>query len=701
MTAVAGLAERFPRMAEPLDVGPVVLRNRAVVTAHTTNLAVSHEISDRHLEYHRRRAAGGFGLIITEGLRVHPTSLRRPETLSLWTDDAVPGLVELTSAVHAEGAALFAQILHSGREAADEYTRIPSWGPSALAWSRGAPVPHAMTADEIDELVACYATAAWRAAEGGFDGVELHIGHGHLLQQFLSPATNHRDDAWGGDAARRTALVARVLEAVADALPRDRMALGVRISADEFLEGGLGPSDMAELTRDLVAAHDLDFVNVSHSAYVGGATLSTQIADMAHGPAPFAHLPAGIRRAVPGTPVMMACRVETVAHGEELLAAGTADAVALTRASIADPDLVRSAAAGRRVRRCTACNQLCIGRTSTGLPLSCVVNPEVGLETRWAEVRRAVATAVGASRPRLLVVGAGPSGMEAALAAAEFADVEVADAAAEPGGSLRLAASLRNRGGWWRLIEDLTDECGEAGVRLVMGRRVGPEDAADADAVVLATGATRTPRTFGATTAVLVERLGVDDWQDRLGPDDRVLVHDDAGFWPGLAAVEHLLGTGAEVHYVTPLGAFAPQITIYSKFGLTDRLRAARLRIHVGATVAGRDDAGDVRLDDAVTGAERATIAAVGHVFDVGSATSTPGPATRAPAVVVGDAYAPRDTGAAVWSGRVGGLRAVVRAAVADPATRTALERALTALPLAPARTARQDAEARHGGGTR
>lgn len=134
MTAVAGLAERFPRMAEPLDVGPVVLRNRAVVTAHTTNLAVSHEISDRHLEYHRRRAAGGFGLIITEGLRVHPTSLRRPETLSLWTDDAVPGLVELTSAVHAEGAALFAQILHSGREAADEYTRIPSWGPSALAW---------------------------------------------------------------------------------------------------------------------------------------------------------------------------------------------------------------------------------------------------------------------------------------------------------------------------------------------------------------------------------------------------------------------------------------------------------------------------------------------------------------------------------------------------------------------------------------
>lgn len=696
---VPGLADAHPHLGAPLEVGPVTLRNRAVVTAHTTNLATSHEVSDRHVEYHRRRAAGGFGLIITEGLRVHPTSLRRPETLSVWTDDAVPGLARLVDAVHGEGAALFAQVLHSGREAADEYTRIPSWGPSALAWSRGAPLPHEMDAEEIDDLVACYAAAAWRVAEAGFDGVELHIGHGHLLQQFLSPATNHRDDAWGGDPARRLALVARVLTAVAETLPRDRMALGVRISADEFLEGGLGLAEMSELTRDLVEAHDLDFVNVSHSAYVGGMTLSTQIADMAHGPAPFAHLPAAIRRAIPGTPVMMACRVETAAHGEELLAAGAADAVALTRASIADPDLVRTAGAGLRARRCTACNQLCIGRTSTGLPLSCVVNPEVGLEERWDALRSDLAAALGTVRPRVLVVGAGPAGMEAALAAAAYADVELVDAADEPGGTLRLAASLRNRGGWWRLIEDLTAECATAGVRLALGRRVPDGHAADADAVVLATGARRHARTFGDRAGVLVERLGVDGWAELLGPDDRVVVHDDQGFWPGLAAVEHLLATGAEVHYVSPLGAFAPQITIYSKFGLTDRLRGARLHPHVGATLTGWGGDGAVRLTDAITGATAAELPDVGHVFDVGQPESPRPVRPAVPSVVVGDAYAPRDTGAAVWSGRVGGLRAVVRAAVADPGAQDRLERALTALPLAPSRTARQTVAPEGAGG--
>ncbi len=694
--AVPGLAAAFPHLGSPLDVGPVRLRNRAVVTAHTTNLAASHEVSDRHVEYHRRRAAGGFGLIITEGLRVHPTSLRRPETLSVWTDASVPGLARLVEAVHDEGAVLFGQVLHSGREAADEYTRIPSWGPSALAWSRGAPVPHEMDEDEIDDLVACYSAAAWRVAEAGFDGVELHIGHGHLLQQFLSPVTNHRDDAWGGDADRRLALVSRVLTEVAATLPRDRMALGVRISADEFLEGGLGLAEMSDLTRELVARHDLDFVNVSHSAYVGGVTLSTQIADMAHGPAPFAHLPAAIRGAVPGTPVMMACRVETADHAEELLAAGTADAVALTRASIADPDLVRSAAVGRRVRRCTACNQLCIGRTSTGLPLSCVVNPEVGLEARWAALHDELRAAVGPARPGLLVVGAGPAGMEAALAASAYADVRLVDAADAPGGTLRMAASLRNRGGWWRLIEDLTDECAAAGVRLDLGRRVSGGDAAGADAVVLATGARRSARTFGDRTATLVERLGVDGWDERIGPGDHVLVHDDTGFWPGLAAVEHLLASGAEVHYVSPLGAFAPQITIYSKFGLTDRLRGARLHPHVGTSVAAWRADGTVDLVDAITGAGIPAITEVAHVFDVGRAESPRPVRPPVPSVVVGDAYAPRDAGAAVWSGRVGGLRAVVRAAVADPGLQQRLERALTALPLAPTLTARQH----DGGGT-
>jgi 2,4-dienoyl-CoA reductase-like NADH-dependent reductase (Old Yellow Enzyme family) len=691
-----GLAAAFPHLGATLAVGPVQLRNRAIVTAHTTNLGVSHEISDRHVEYHRRRAAGGFGLIITEGLRVHPTSLRRPETLSVWDDGCIAGLQRLVDAVHSEGGAIFAQLLHSGREAADDYTRIPSWGPSPLAWSRGAPMPHEMDADEIDELITCFAEATARIVAAGFDGIEVHSGHGHLLQQFLSPVTNTRTDAWGGDGPRRRALVDRVLEVVAKATPRDRVALGIRISADEFLEGGLDADTMAVLTAELVGDHHLDFVNVSHSAYVGAVTLSTQIADMSHGPAPFRHLPAGIKAAVPQVPVMMACRIDTVGQGDELIAAGFADAVAFTRASIADPDLIRVAASGGRPRRCTSCNQLCIGRTSTGLSLSCVVNPEVGLEARWDSVRDRIAAAAEArsGRPRILVIGGGPSGMEAALTAAAYADVTLVDAGTELGGTLRLAAQLRNRSGWWRLIEDLTAGCIESGVDIRLGERVespidgaaGPFDGVSA--VVLATGAQRRPRTFGSRESVLVERLGQDRWEERITAKDRVVIHDDSGFWPGLAAVEHLIATGAEVHYVSPLAAFAPQITIYSKYGLLDRLRGADLHVHLGCRlVAWRPD-GTVDVETQIGKQVATSIPDVTQVFDVGEQAASRPAIGQVPAVVIGDAYAPRDTGAAVWSGRIGGLRAVVRASVEDRSVRDTLERALTALPLVPLRTA-------------
>ena len=690
--AVAGLATVLPNLGAPLDIGPITLRNRAIVTAHTTNLAASHEVSDRHVAYHRRRAAGGFGLIITEGLRVHPTSLRRAETLSLWSDDVVPGLRALVGAVRSEGAAIFAQLLHSGREAADDYTRIPSWGPSPLPWSRGAPPPHAMALEEIEELKDCYAAAAWRAAEAGFDGIELHIGHGHLLQQFLSPVTNVREDDWGGDDIRRRRLVEEILTLVTAAVPRDRLAVGIRISADEFLNGGLDLEAMARITQELVTPFSLDFVNVSHSAYVGAPTIATQIADMSFGSAPFAGLPAAIRSAVPGTPVLMACRVETPAQGDALIADGVADAVALTRASIADPDIVRAAASGRGSRRCTACNQLCIGRTSTGLPLSCVVNPEVGLEERWSRLHEDLAEAIeahgAAGRPRLLVVGAGPAGMEAALAAAPFAEVRLIDRADAVGGSLRKAAGLRNRGGWMRLIEDLDAECAAAGVEVSLAHALHPGDLERADVVIVATGAERRPREIGGRIPLLVESLATDARTIELAEARAVVVYDDQGFWPGMAAVEHLLATRTQVHYVTPLTSLSPQITIYSKYALIDRLRVDHLRVHLGYDVEDWRPDGHVRLRNVVDGSAT-ELTDVDAVVDVGRAESlAPSPRPVDP-IVVGDAYAPRDTGHAVWSGRTGGLRAVVRASLGPTEARRRLERRIMALPLAPTISAR------------
>ncbi|WP_158703467.1 oxidoreductase [Pseudonocardia dioxanivorans] len=400
---------------------------------------------------------------------VHPTSLKRPEALSVWSDDAVAPLRRLTAAVQGEGAAIFAQILHSGREAADDYTRTPSWGPSPIPWSRGAAVPHAMTTDEIDELVDCFAGGVLRAAAAGFDGVEIHLGHGHLLQQFLSPISNGRDDEYGGTPANRARLVERVLTRTRGLVPA-HMAFGVRISAEEFVDGGLGVDVMSQCAAQWAARYRLDFVDVSHSAYVGGPSLSTQMADMSHGPAPFAHLGKAVRDRLPDdVATLLACRIDSLDVAEDVLAAGCADATAMTRAHIADPGLIRKHRGGEVVRRCTSCNQLCIGRSSGGLPISCVVNPEVGLEEAWREAYAAADRVVTGGRPRLLVVGGGPAGMEAALTATRWADVTLVEREPALGGALRTARALHGRSGWARLVEDQERTCRERGVELRQG----------------------------------------------------------------------------------------------------------------------------------------------------------------------------------------------------------------------------------------
>lgn len=663
----------------PIDIGPLRVRNRVAITAHTPNFGEHHRVSSRHLEYHRRRAAAGVGLIVTEGLRVHPTSLRRPDTLSVWSDDCIAGLAELTDAVHAEGATLFGQLLHSGREASDDYSRTPSWGPSPIAWAVGAPVPHAMTDEDIEELLVCFAEGARRVVAAGLDGIEVHLGHGHLLQQFLSPLTNVRDDGYGGSPGGRRRLIDEVVAAVRAEVP-DSRAIGIRISADEFMDGGLDVTAMAPLAADLVQTHRLHYVNVSHSAYVGGPSLSTQMADMSFGSVPFRHLPAAVRHAV-SVPVLMACRVDGLAQASALVAEGTADLVALTRAHIADPELVAKRTGERVVRRCVACVQMCVGRTSLGLPLSCVVNPEVGLEREWAAVGRLVDEVAGnrRTRHRVAVIGAGPAGLEAAVALAPHADVEVFDAGSAPGGRLALAAQLHLRSNWQWLVEDQMAELERAGVTVHWSTPVVDATAvAGFDGVIAAWGAEVAPRRVGSHREM---RL-LSEVASAAPPAGPVVVFDDTGGWEGLAPVAHLVAGGVAVHYVTPLSTFAPGITMYSKQGLVPRLRdSGRVRVHLAhgiESAAGTEVTLRSTLDESVE-----LVTGVRELFDVGVRRPRPLPAGwTLPTVVVGDAYAPRDAGWAVYSGRIGALRLrVLLSAAAAEQRRTAL-RALDALPL-------------------
>ena len=649
-------------LLSPWRLGGLELRNRVFVPGHTTNYAEHNAPSDTHVAYHAARARGGAALVIVEAVRVHPTSAGRTLTLGGFSDKAVPAYARVTEAIHREGAKTFAQIIHLGREASAEQWRAAPWGPSAIPWAPGTFVPHAMTRRDLAATRAAFRDASRRMLEAGFDGLEVHLGHGHLLHQFLSAATNTRGDEYGGSAANRLRFVREVL---AEIYALDtRAPVGIRVSAHDWMEGGLTPEIVKDCVAQLLEAFPLAFCHVSHSAYTPDISISTQIADASWGALPFAEFPAQFKKAFPQLPIMAVCRVDDLAHAASLLRDGAADLVGLARAHIADPDLVAKTASGRAdtVRSCIACNQACIGRIEFGFPVACVVNPEAGLEAEWQALH---------ARPRpparrVAVIGGGPAGMEAALAAARRGhQVTLFEAGPALGGQWRLASALPNRGRFRLLIDELQRDLARAGVTVRLDTRVAPADLAGAgriwDAVVVATGARHPARTLGAARVhALTEALA-----DPAALGGHVAIIDELGGWQAYGLAEALIAGGATVRLVTSQAALAWKVPMFSKLALYPRLRKAGVHTHLFRRIAGWT--GDTLvLADPFSGAED-RLGGVTALVDVGApaaddalyrALETPSgmPAFAAFELrLVGDAYAPRSAMEAVYEGRVAG----------------------------------------------
>lgn len=509
-------------LGEPVELGPLVARNRIVFPAHLTNAAVARRPTAQHAAYYGARAAGGAGLVITEEQSVDPAD-RPYEKLVDGTDPAVvPGYRAIADAVHAHGALVLAQLGHNGGQSSSIYSRAPVDGADDEPDAMFREVPRAVT--DLSWLVDGFALVASHVAAGGLDGVEVQCSQASLIRQLLSARS-----------PRALPFLRAVLAAVRTAIGPDRV-LGVRLQGDEGIPGGLGTTDAVRVA--VAVAPLVDYVNTA----VGVATRTLPLIEAPMGvPAGYAgHVPSAVRAAV-SVPVIGVGRFTTPAQAQDAVASGSCDLVGVVRGQIADPSFAAKALRGGRVRRCIGCNQECIARVGLNQRLGCAVNPRAG--------RESVPPPAVARTARVLVVGGGPAGLAAAVAAARSGHtVTLAERSDVLGGQLALASRVLERRELAHLVADLAHEARDLGVTVRLRTEITA--AGDADAVVLATGARPALPAWAHGHDRVVDVTDV--LAGRVAPRGRVLVVDAGRGHAATSVAELLARRGADVATLTP-----------------------------------------------------------------------------------------------------------------------------------------------------
>ncbi len=640
----------FPHLFTPLTIRGMVLKNRIMSTGHDTTMPTDGTVNEALIAYHRARAKGGVGLIVTQVAGVHETARYTSHLLMATDDGCIPGYRALADAVHAEGAAVISQLFHPGREimeSADGLLAV-AYAPSNSPNERFHVMPRALDQAMIDEIVAGYAAAARRVRAAGFDGGEVVASHGYLPSQFLNPRVNLRDDAYGGSDAGRLLFLQQVLDAIRDATD-DSFVIGLRISAGERDEEGLTQAEAEEACVALQSRLDYVSITTGTSASTGGAI---HIAPpMAYQPGYVAPDAARFRKRLT-IPVFVVGRINQPHEAEAILAAGQADVCGMTRALICDPDMPEKAARGATddIRACIGCNQACIGHFHRGLPISCIQHPETGRELAYGRL------APAAQQKRVMVVGGGPAGMKAAaIAAARGHDVTLCEAAGQLGGQALLAQLLPRRGEFGGIVTNLSREMELAGVRVERGITVTPEllAARAPDAVILATGAQPYQPDLPTDGAIPV----LSPWQVLRGEAKvgaRVLIADWRCDWIGPGLAEMLARDGCRVTLAVNGTHMAEVLPLYVRDDLAATLHRLggevrpymRLYGTSGDTVylqhTASGDAVEVEGIDTV-------VASLGHrpVDDLARSLAGQGVAVH----VIGDALAPRTAEEAVYEG--------------------------------------------------
>ncbi len=542
-------AAPFPTLLSPLDYGRLHLKNRVVFAAHQTLLSSGGVVGDRMHGYYLERARHGVAAVIVEGGAVHPTTLKFPEYLRFYDPVIIPGLDRLADALHEHDCKVIAQLAHSGSRMNTSDSRLPLWAPSDVRSANTHEIPHQMTKAEIGELIESYAQTAAIVGQTGIDGVEIHAAHEYLLSEFFSPLNNRRDDEYGGSLENRVRLAREVILRVRDVLGPDKV-IGLRLNGSELIPGGLDVDDCAQIAHLLEATGALDYINVS----AGRSSHNQAIVPPMDMPRSlYAGLADRIKQSV-SIPVIAVGRIKTPAEAEAILASGKADVIAIVRSLIADPAWVAKAASSTPIRPCISCNQGCYGYMVTIRPISCTVNPSVGLEHL---ATAPAADSVGdVATLDVVVVGGGPAGMEAAIGAATAGHrVTLLEASQQLGGQVRLASMIEARAEMSDIVDHQVRELDRLGVDV---RRGEPADvsavvALKPDVVVVATGST--PRLSNLPTDGSIPVLSPHEFLANPGAvpptGSKVVVIDDTGHFSAYIPAEVLVDAGNEVTLLT------------------------------------------------------------------------------------------------------------------------------------------------------